>query len=127
MTPKSDLLAAHPTKKKTDPPHLSFFFCLPPDHPQSTKLPQHYGAESDLKEQLKNTPLPRINLNNNNNNNQLCYDRHEKKPEGGEQTRLLACWLACLLAASICLLQITSLEESSLTTTTKCLILLELL
>jgi len=57
------------TQPKIKPsPNLSFFFCLPPDHPQSTKLPQNYGAESDLKEQLKKPRHSKNNHNNNNNN-----------------------------------------------------------
>jgi hypothetical protein len=87
----------HPKIKP--PPHLSFFFCLPSDHPQSTKLPQHYGAESDLKEQLKTpSPHPKKKTTTTTTTNFVMRDTRRNQ-EGGEQTRFLAGLLAASFAS----------------------------
>jgi len=91
------------TQPKTKPPHphLSFFFCLPPDHPQSTKLPQHYGAESDLKEQLKKHPPPKktTTTTTTTTTNFVMTDTRRNQREENKHACLLACLLHHLLSS----------------------------
>jgi hypothetical protein len=87
---------------KTPHPHLSFFFCLPPDHPQSTKLPQHYVAESDLKEQLKKHPPPKkttTTTTTTTTTNFVMTDTRRNQREENKHACLLACLLHLLFSS----------------------------